>query len=98
MIELNSDREDIACLGIAATDLALEELGNQLRATLVATGAFSEMSEVVSLEAAKSSLTKALPSHRQHFIPMNEAAMDLGSGSVITGTRSANRMRSLCLE
>jgi len=79
VIELNPDREDIAYLGIPATDLAMEELGNQLPATLVATGAFIEMSGVVSLEAAKSSLTKALPSHRQHFIPTNEAAMDLGA-------------------
>lgn len=79
VIELTPDRDDIAYLGVPFTDLAMDELGSQLPATLIGVGAFIEMSGIVSLESAKASLTKALPAHRQHFIPTNEAALELGA-------------------
>jgi 2-oxoglutarate ferredoxin oxidoreductase subunit gamma len=78
-IELKPSRTDIALLGIPATDLAMNELGNQLQATLIALGAFIEISSIVSIESAKGSLAKTLPPHRQHFIPLNEQALDLGA-------------------
>lgn len=78
-IELNPKRDDIAYLGLPATDLAVEELGNSLQATLIAFGAFLELSQIVDLESAKKSLTDALPAHRQHLIPINQQALDLGA-------------------
>lgn len=79
VIELNPQRDDITYLGIPCTDLAMETFENQLPATLIGVGAFVEVSGAVGLDAAKASLTEALPAHRQHFIPMNEKALELGA-------------------
>lgn len=87
-IELSQNRKDIAYFPIPASDLAFDELGNQLMATLVALGAFIEISGIVSLESAKASLKEALPERRHHFIPINEKALDLGS----TYARSRGRL------
>jgi len=78
-IELKPGRTDIAYLGVPATDLAVNELGNSLQATLVAFGAFIEISGVVSLDSARKALSKALPAHRRHLIPLNEKALELGT-------------------
>lgn len=78
-IELAPKRTDIAYLGVPATDLALNELGNSLQATLIGVGAFIEVSRVVSLESAIASLSEALPAHRQHFVPINQKALEMGS-------------------
>lgn len=78
-IELQPKRDDIAYLGLPATDLAIEELGNSMQATLIAFGAFVEVSGIVGLESAKQSLTEALPAHRQHLVPINQQALDLGA-------------------
>jgi 2-oxoglutarate ferredoxin oxidoreductase subunit gamma len=78
-ITLVPKRTDIAYLGVPATDLAVNELGNSLQATLVAFGAFVEISQLVSLEAAKKALPEALPAHRHKLIPLNEQALELGN-------------------
>ena len=78
-IELSPIRTDIAYLGVPATELALEELKNPTMATLIAVGAFVELSSVVSGESVKTSLEDALPPHRHRFIPVNQKALDLGS-------------------
>ena len=79
VVEIVPGRDDIAYMGVPAGKLALEELGNPLMATLIATGAFIELSGIVSLESAKASLSKSLKAHRQSFIPINQRALDLGA-------------------
>lgn len=78
-IELEPKRDDITYFGLPATDLAIDELGNVMQATLIAFGAFLEISRVVSLESAKTSLTEALPAHRQHLVPINQEALEFGA-------------------
>ena len=79
VVEIAPARSDIAYMGVPASDLALEELGNPLMATLIATGAFIELSGIVTLDSAKASLTKSLKKHRQSFIPINTRALELGA-------------------
>lgn len=79
VVDIKPARGDIAYMGVPASDLALQELGNPLMATLIATGAFVELTGIVTLESAKESLTKALKKHRQSFIPINQRALDLGA-------------------
>ncbi|OAI40913.1 hypothetical protein AYO38_04900 [bacterium SCGC AG-212-C10] len=78
-ITLAPARSDVAYLGLPATDLAIEELGASLQATLIAFGAFLEVSQVIPLDKAKAALSSALPAHRHHLIPINERALDLGT-------------------
>ena len=78
MIDLTPKRKDITYLAIPATDLALEHLGNQLQATLVALGAFLQLGQPVRLEDVLASMEDALPAHRRHHIPANEKALRLG--------------------
>ncbi|MBI2766870.1 MAG: 2-oxoacid:acceptor oxidoreductase family protein [Chloroflexi bacterium] len=96
-ITLAPNRTDIAYLPIPATDLAIEELGNSLQATLVAFGAFLEVSRVVSVESAKKSLGEALPAHRHHLIPINERALDLGTQWAQTNIGNMQNPGSLTL-
>jgi 2-oxoglutarate ferredoxin oxidoreductase subunit gamma len=77
-IDLQPNKPDVAYFGLPATDLAIEEIGNSLQATLIGVGAFIELSGIVSLESALAALPLALPVHRQHFIPANEKALKLG--------------------
>ncbi|MCC7363298.1 MAG: 2-oxoacid:acceptor oxidoreductase family protein [Dehalococcoidia bacterium] len=77
-ITLNPQRTDIAYFGLPATDLAVEQLGNSLQATLITLGAFINLSQLVSLDAALKALPETLPSHRRHLTPVNEKALQLG--------------------
>lgn len=78
-ITLVPKRDDVAYFGLPATDLAIEEIGNSLQATLVGVGAFIELSRLVSLESAVTALPQTLPAHRRHLNPLNEKALKLGS-------------------
>ena len=78
-IDLQPSHDNVTYLGVPATDLAIEEIGNALQATLIAVGAFIELSHIVSLDSALASISAALPPHRQHFVPANEKALRLGA-------------------
>jgi 2-oxoglutarate ferredoxin oxidoreductase subunit gamma len=78
-IDLKPARSDIAYFGLPATTLAIEELGASLQATLIAVGAFFEISRIVSTETARQSISMALPAHRQSYVPINQKALDLGA-------------------
>jgi 2-oxoglutarate ferredoxin oxidoreductase subunit gamma len=78
-IHLEPTRTDIAYLGIPASELATTEIGNPLMATLIAVGAFCEVTGVVSVEAAKEALGETLPEHRQALRPFNERALEIGA-------------------
>jgi 2-oxoglutarate ferredoxin oxidoreductase subunit gamma len=77
-ITLAPKRADVAYFGLPATDIAIEQLGSSLPATLVAVGAFIQLSGVVSLGKAIESLAQTLPAHRRHLNPLNERALKLG--------------------
>lgn len=77
-ITLVPARSDIAYFGLPATDLAVEQLGNSLQATLVAVGAFINLSKLVTIDAALKALPETLPAHRRHLNPLNEKALLLG--------------------
>lgn len=77
-ITLEPKRSDVAYFGLPATDLAVEELGNSLQATLVGVGAFINLSGLVSLDSAIKALDQTLPAHRRHLNPLNAKALRLG--------------------
>jgi 2-oxoglutarate ferredoxin oxidoreductase subunit gamma len=77
-ITLKPARSDIAYFGLPATDIAIEQLGSSLQATLVTVGAFIQLSALVSIEKALAALPQTLPVHRRHLNPLNERALKLG--------------------
>lgn len=96
-IELIPKRSDIAYLGVPATDLAVNEFGSSLQATLIGLGAFVEVSRVVSMASAIESLSQALPAHRQHLVPINRKALELGSQWVRDNAREMRNGGALTL-
>jgi 2-oxoglutarate ferredoxin oxidoreductase subunit gamma len=78
-IDLKPNRDDIAYMGVPATTLAIEEIGNPLMATLVAVGAFVELTGIVSVQSAQEALPEALPEHRHPLIPFNARALEIGA-------------------
>lgn len=77
-ITLTPGRNDIAYFGLPATDIAVEQIGSSLQATLVAVGAFIALSGLVSVDRAIAALPQTLPAHRRHLNPLNERALQLG--------------------
>jgi 2-oxoglutarate ferredoxin oxidoreductase subunit gamma len=71
-------RTDLRVIGLPATDLATE-LGDSRVANMVALGAFLAAEPVVKISSIVEALKKALPSRRQHLIPLNEKALELAA-------------------
>jgi len=71
-------RTDLIVVALPVTDLA-SELGDLRVANMVALGALLAVKPMVKVASVVQALKKALPPHRQHLIPLNEKALDLGA-------------------
>ncbi len=68
-------REDVEAIGIPVTQIA-DELGSTLVANMVMLGAYIELTEVLSLEAARQALTQHV--RRKELLGTNLAALEAG--------------------
>jgi 2-oxoglutarate ferredoxin oxidoreductase subunit gamma len=80
-------REGVAIVTIPATRLA-EQAGGIIGASLVALGAFVELTRVVSNEALAAAMRSMVPPHRQRLLTFNETCLELGRTS-LGGARAA---------
>jgi 2-oxoglutarate ferredoxin oxidoreductase subunit gamma len=72
-------RSDLNVLTIPATQLAQEEVGAPLMASMICLGATIEMTKVVSLDSARRALEASIRPGRHRFIPMNMKALEVGA-------------------
>jgi Pyruvate/2-oxoacid:ferredoxin oxidoreductase gamma subunit len=63
---------------VPATEIAANDLGNLMTASMVMTGAYVGITGLVSLESAIQAMTASLPSYRQQHIELNERALRVG--------------------
>jgi len=63
---------------IPATQLAAVTVGNVMTASMVMTGAYARLTELVSLDALKTAVEQSLPSYRTKHIDLNMTALDTG--------------------
>jgi 2-oxoglutarate ferredoxin oxidoreductase subunit gamma len=70
-------RQDVRVLRVPATEIA-SEIGSTLVANMVIFGAFIKVSKIVGLESVSLALSEVLPSHRHHFLPLNQKAIARG--------------------
>jgi 2-oxoglutarate ferredoxin oxidoreductase subunit gamma len=80
LIHKDVQRDDITVYYIPASKLAEEEVGNILAASMVALGAFNEITGLVSIDALTKGMTKVLPPYRQELIATNQNALQCGAG------------------
>ncbi|HOO56980.1 MAG TPA: 2-oxoacid:acceptor oxidoreductase family protein [bacterium] len=83
MKESDLDRDDLNSVFIPALDLAAE-LGNEKMASMIALGAYIEMTKIIELENAVEALRKTLPEKRQHLVAINEKALQCGRDFAIS--------------
>ncbi len=76
------ERPDTYLIPIPATALAEERLGNIMLASMVALGAFVEVTGVVSLQSIEDAIPEILPAHRKELIQANCQAARLGAETV----------------
>jgi Pyruvate/2-oxoacid:ferredoxin oxidoreductase gamma subunit len=63
---------------IPATELAATTVGNVMTASMVMTGAYARITELISLDALKAAVGTCLPSYRSKHIELNVLALDTG--------------------
>jgi 2-oxoglutarate ferredoxin oxidoreductase subunit gamma len=82
------DGERLRVFDVAATDLAAE-LGNPLSVSMIATGAYIGLTDLVGLDAAIAGMRESLPSYRRQHAEGNEAALRAGVAAVDGGAAPA---------
>lgn len=75
------DRTGLDVIGVPATDIAAD-VGNMMAATVVAIGALSALTGLVSLDSLVAAVPQALPPYRAKHIELNQAALRAGHSSV----------------
>lgn len=78
LVNLSGVRDDCQVFSIDANTIA-EEIGNPRGANMIVLGAYSVLTNVVSLDSLIASLPEVLPPHRHKFIPLNEEALRKGA-------------------
>ena len=63
---------------IPATELAATQIGNVVAASMVMTGAYSRITELVALDSLKDAVAACLPSYRAKHVELNVRALDAG--------------------
>lgn len=71
------DTEAYRVVSVPATDLA-RELGSELTASMVMTGAYVGITGLVSLESAVEAMRESVPSYRRQHVERNEVAIQTG--------------------
>ncbi len=94
---LGVERTDIGLMSLPFSKIAYEELGNQLVATLVAVGAFLEVSKVLKLESAKEALKLAIRPGRHKFLAISEKALERGAAAVRKGEVQWHNQKAITL-
>ena len=75
------DRAGLDVIDLPATDIAAD-VGNMMAATVVAIGAMSALTGLVSLDSLVAAVPQALPPYRAKHIELNQAALRAGHASV----------------
>ncbi len=73
---------------VPASDLAVE-VGNIMAASMVMTGAYAAVTELVGLESLVAASTSSLPAYRTQHAALNEQALRLGWSTVTPGSAPA---------
>jgi len=77
LIDLSSQRDDIAMLYVPATDTATE-MGNPRVANMILLGAWAVATGIITPEQLEQAVADHLPAHRQKLVPLNQAALRRG--------------------
>ena len=72
------DVDGIDLHDIPATELAATTVGNVMTASMVMTGAYAKLTDLVSLDSLKAAVAESLPSYRTKHIDLNIHALDTG--------------------
>ena len=75
---IKKTREDINYIFVPITKLAQEKLGNIKMSNILALGALSKVSKLISLSTLEKALHNVIPPHRANLIPKNIEALKLG--------------------
>ena len=81
LVHENPERTDIETYKIPANAIAAE-IGNPKAANMVMLGAYLELTGVVPFDAIYETLKKVYGAGKEHFIPMNEKALQQGAEAV----------------
>lgn len=79
LLDKDPGRSDIKIYKIPASNLAEQEVGNILSASMVALGAFNQITKMVSSESLMKSMEKVLPPYRHKLIGVNQEAIKCGA-------------------
>jgi 2-oxoglutarate ferredoxin oxidoreductase subunit gamma len=71
------DEERFCVMRVPATDIA-DELGSSMAGSMVMTGAYVGVTDLVSLDAAVQGMRESVPPYRTQHIAANEAALRAG--------------------
>jgi 2-oxoglutarate ferredoxin oxidoreductase subunit gamma len=78
LIDLTSERDDIAVVYVPATEMA-GEMGNARVANMILLGAWAAATGVVSVEQLGQALADHLPQDKQRFVGLNQEALRRGA-------------------
>lgn len=78
LVTKKPSRSDVVLIEIPATQMA-EQLGSAMAASMLALGAFVELTKIVQLSSVVKNLDKVIPPYRQKLIPINERALVTGA-------------------
>ncbi len=73
------ERPDCSIIPLDATKIAEDRLDNIMLASMVALGAFVEVTGVVSLKSIEAAIPEILPPHRKELIQANRQAARIGA-------------------
>ena len=79
LLDKNPERKDLKIYKIPASQLAEQEIGNIVSGSMVALGAFNQITKLVSPEALLKGMEKILPPYRHKMISVNQAAIKCGT-------------------
>jgi Pyruvate/2-oxoacid:ferredoxin oxidoreductase gamma subunit len=72
------DVDGIDLRDIPATELAATTVGNVMTASMVMTGAYARITELIALGSLKRAVATCLPSYRAKHVELNVQALDVG--------------------
>lgn len=78
LANITKTRDDINYVSVPITQMAHEKLGNIKMSNILALGALSRVSGMLTLETLEKALNNVIPPHRKNLIPKNVEALKLG--------------------
>ncbi|MDW7670110.1 MAG: 2-oxoacid:acceptor oxidoreductase family protein [Bacillota bacterium] len=83
LVDREPTRDDIEVYRIPANAIA-EKVGNTRVANMVMLGAYLQLTGIVSVDAVVETLKKVYGAGKEHFIPLNQKALEEGANAVKT--------------